>query len=243
VPNRDWEKRRRPASAGAQAKAAPTSHSNCSFPLASGAGLLSPWAAAGCEFTTVAQRDPEYDDKVGQRLDGRDLVAEWKQSHAGGAYVWNRSQLLEASEAPALLGLFEDDHMQFEHERKQAPHAEPSLTELTLAAIHTLSRSREGYVADGGRLRASTTPTITATPTARWTRPISMSDAVRAAMQATSAEDTLILVTADHSHTLNLVGYPCARQSDPGQGAWHKQRRRTCPGTWRATRADRCSPP
>ena len=27
------------------------------------------------EFTTVEQRDPEQDDKVGQRLDGRDLMA------------------------------------------------------------------------------------------------------------------------------------------------------------------------
>ena len=35
-----------------------------------------------------------------------------------------------------------------------------------------------------------------------------MSEAVRTAAQMTSAEDTLILVTADHSHTLNFVGYP-----------------------------------
>ena len=32
--------------------------------------------------------------------------------------------------------------------------------------------------------------------------------AVRAAVEATSRDDTLIVVTADHSHTLNFVGYP-----------------------------------
>ncbi|HLL17914.1 MAG TPA: alkaline phosphatase, partial [Rubrivivax sp.] len=30
------------------------------------------------EFMPAQQRDPEYDDKVGKRLDGRDLVAEWQ---------------------------------------------------------------------------------------------------------------------------------------------------------------------
>ena len=35
-----------------------------------------------------------------------------------------------------------------------------------------------------------------------------MSDAVRVAMEKTSAEDTLIVVTADHSHTLTISGYP-----------------------------------
>lgn len=37
------------------------------------------------EFTTVEERDPEYDDKVGQRLDGRSLVTEWQQAHPQGA--------------------------------------------------------------------------------------------------------------------------------------------------------------
>lgn len=159
------------------------------------------------EFTSTQQRDPEYDDKVGQRLDGRDLPGEWQRAHPLGAYVWNAGQLRAAREAPALLGLFEADHMQFEHDRNRAADGDPSLVDLTLAAIHTLSKNRDGYVLmvegaridhanhDGNAYRALD-------------ETISLSNAVRAAAEATSAEDTLIIVTADHSHTLNLVGYP-----------------------------------
>ncbi|MEO6519125.1 MAG: alkaline phosphatase [Pseudoxanthomonas sp.] len=159
------------------------------------------------EFTSTQQRDPEYDDKVGQRLDGRDLPAEWQRLHPQGAYVWNAAQLHAARDAPALLGLFEADHMQYDHDRDRSPTGDPSLSELTLAAIRTLSRDPHGFVLmvegaridhanhDGNAFRALD-------------ETIAMSDAVRAAMSATSAEDTLILVTADHAHTLNLVGYP-----------------------------------
>jgi alkaline phosphatase len=41
----------------------------------------------------------------------------------------------------------------------------------------------------------------------------SMSRAVRAAAELTSPDDTLIVVTADHSHTLGFVGYP--RRGNP----------------------------
>ena len=37
---------------------------------------------------------------------------------------------------------------------------------------------------------------------------IEMSNAVRRAMELTSEQDTLIIVTADHSHTLSIAGYP-----------------------------------
>jgi alkaline phosphatase len=37
---------------------------------------------------------------------------------------------------------------------------------------------------------------------------VALSDAVRVATESTSATDTLILVTADHAHTLTFAGYP-----------------------------------
>ncbi len=159
------------------------------------------------EFTTVEQRDPENDDKVGKRLDGRDLVGEWKRAHPTGAYVWNSKQLRASKEAPALLGLFEQDHMQFEHDRNKAESGEPGLAELTLAAIHTLSKNPQGFVlmVEGGRIDHAN---HYGNAYRALDETISLSSAVRAAVQATSEDDTLIIVTADHSHTLNFVGYP-----------------------------------
>ncbi len=159
------------------------------------------------EFTTVEERDPEYDDKVGQRLDGRSLVAEWQQAHPQGAYVWNTAQLEAAAGAPAILGLFEPDHMQYEHDRPQDPAGEPSLAELTRTAIANLSRHPEGYVLmiEGARIDHAN---HSGNAYRALTETVALSDAVRVANELTSADDTLIIVTADHSHTLNFVGYP-----------------------------------
>ncbi|WP_017909255.1 alkaline phosphatase [Xanthomonas sp. SHU 199] len=159
------------------------------------------------QFTTVEQRDPEYDDKVGLRLDGRDLVGEWRQRHPQGAYVWTRGQLEAAQNAPALLGLFEPDHMQFDHDRDRSANGDPSLAEMTKAAIRTLSQDKNGYVlmVEGGRIDHAH---HAGNAYRALDETIALSQAVQAAADATSAEDTLIIVTADHSHTLNFVGYP-----------------------------------
>ncbi len=159
------------------------------------------------QFTTVNEQDPEYADKVGLRLDGRNLVAEWQAAHPQGAYVWNAAQLKAAADAPALLGLFEPDHMQYEHDRARDPAGEPSLAELTRAAIANLSKHPEGYVlmVEGARIDHANHSGNAARALGDT---IALSDAVRAAAEATSADDTLIIVTADHSHTLNFVGYP-----------------------------------
>jgi len=158
------------------------------------------------EFMPVSERDPEYDDKVGLRLDGRDLIAEWQQAHPQGAYVWNEAQLQAAAQAPALLGLFESDHMQYEHDRDRGAQGEPSLTEMTRTAIRALSRDPNGFVLmiEGGRIDHAN---HAGNAFRALDETVSLSDAVRAAVE-TAPADTLIVVTADHSHTLNFVGYP-----------------------------------
>lgn len=158
-------------------------------------------------FMPVTQRDPEESDKVGQRLDGRDLIATWRQRHPEGRYVWNAEQLQQAPADKPLLALFNHDHMQYEHDRKDDRGGEPSLAEMTRAAITRLQRNGQGYVllVEGGRIdhahhNGNAFRALGDT--------IALSDAVRVAAGMTSAEDTLILVTADHSHTLGFVGYP-----------------------------------
>ena len=97
--------------------------------------------------------------------------------------------------------------MQFEHDRAKDAAGEPSLAEMTRAAIARLSRNPNGYVllVEGGRIDHAN---HYGNAYRALTDAVAMSDAVRAASEASSPDDTLILVTADHSHTLNFVGYP-----------------------------------
>lgn len=158
------------------------------------------------EFLPKEQADPEYPDQHGARTDGRDLTAAWRQRHPGGAYVWNTAQLAAAPKDAPLLGLFEPSHMHFEHERPHDRAGEPSLADMTHAAIEHLSRNRNGYVllVEGGRIDHAH---HAGNAFRALDETIAMSDAVRAADAMTSPDDTLILVTADHSHTLAFVGY------------------------------------
>ena len=134
-------------------------------------------------------------------------IRDRQQAHPQGAYVETAAQLAAHHNNTPVLGLFNYDHMQFDADRKANGAVEPSLADMTAAAIQQLSSNREGYVLmvegaridmanhDGNAFRALD-------------ETIAFSDAVRVAMDMTSTTDTLILVTADHSHTLNFVGYP-----------------------------------
>lgn len=159
------------------------------------------------EFMPVDQRDPEHDDKVGQRLDGRDLVAEWRAAMPGAAYATDRTQLEAARGAPALLGLFEFDHLQYAHDRARGPAGDPDLPTMTRIAIDALAKHREGYVllVEGGRIDHANHEGNAFRALDETTE---FSRAVQAAVDATSADDTLIVVTADHSHVLGFAGYP-----------------------------------
>ncbi len=158
-------------------------------------------------FLPATQADPEYPGRNGARDDGADLIAEWRQRHPGGSYVWNAAQLASAPVDGPLLGLFQPSDMQYEHDRPADPAGEPSLADMTRAAIARLQRDSDGFVllVEGGRIDHAHHDGNAYRALADT---IAMAEAVQAAVDMTSADDTLVVVTADHSHTLGFVGYP-----------------------------------
>ncbi len=145
-------------------------------------------------------------EKGGKRKDGRDLIAEWKKKHTDGVYVNNRTELLsETPKAKRIFGLFTPSHMSFDEERD--PKKEPSIKEMTDAAIKILSKNKNGYVlmVEGGRIDHGNHLGIARLALGD-TR--ALSEAVGHARKETKKEETLIVVTSDHGHVLSFSGYP-----------------------------------
>ena len=168
-------------------------------------------------FLPKTAADPEYPDKTGKRDDGKDLTAEWLDRHHNQAasYVWNLAGFEAADPASTdrLLGLFEPSHMQYDVDRTD----EPSLAEMTGKAIDILSKNPKGYVlmVEGGRIdhahhEGNAYRALSDT--------VAFDDAIRAALDKVNLDDTLIVVTADHSHVFTHGGLSHAQQPDPRAG-------------------------
>ncbi|XP_052774836.1 alkaline phosphatase-like [Mya arenaria] len=168
-------------------------------------------------FMRADQTDPEHGSNAHYgRRDGRDLIQEWKNGqhnmNRNYHYVWNASAFnsINAANTDSLLGLFEYSHMQYEFERTDPNHekaGEPSLAEMTQKAIEILKKNPKGYflLVEGGRIdhghhegRAKLALHDC----------VAFSDAVGMGDQMTNESDTLIVVTADHAHTMSIAGYP-----------------------------------
>jgi alkaline phosphatase len=144
----------------------------------------------------------------GARTDGRDLRAEFQS--AGYNYVWNTAGFNAAKSLP-LLGLFESSHMEYEYDRPGDLGGEPSLKEMTVKAVRLLEaatrRRSNGYFlhVEAGRIdhahhAGNAYRALVDTQ--------ELDEAVGAAAQIVDLRETLIIVTADHSHVFNIAGYP-----------------------------------
>jgi alkaline phosphatase len=161
------------------------------------------------QFRRRTQLDPERPELPGARADGHDLIAAWQARHPEGVFVWSRDQLAEvdASTIGPVLGLFEASHMAFEADRAHDVGGEPSLSEMTVKAIELLRRNPRGFVlmVEAGRIDQAH---HLGNAYRALVDTIELSNAVRAALAATDPRDTLVVVTADHSHVLTIAGYP-----------------------------------
>nr|XP_034377571.1 intestinal-type alkaline phosphatase [Arvicanthis niloticus] len=155
-------------------------------------------------------KDPEYPNDVnetGTRLDGKNLVEEWLSKRQGSQYVWNREQLIQKSLDPSvtyLMGLFEPVDTKFDIQRD--PLMDPSLRDMTEAALRVLSRNPKGFYlfVEGGRIDRGH---HLGTAYLALTEAVMFDSAIERASQLTSEQDTLTIVTADHSHVFSFGGY------------------------------------
>jgi alkaline phosphatase len=147
--------------------------------------------------------------KSGKRLDGRNLTDEWVENYPKSAYVWNEEQFnaINPRKVDHLLGLFESSHMQYEYDRSSDTAGEPSLSEMTAKAIQVLDKNRNGYFlhVESGRIDHAH---HASNAFRALTDAIELAHAVKTAMDMTNPRDTLIVVTADHSHVFTIGGYP-----------------------------------
>lgn len=165
------------------------------------------------KFLPRSATDPEDSGAKGARGDGRNLVKEWQRKF-GGQFVFDQKgfDAIDPDRTTHLLGLFERSHMEFEADRKQDTAGEPSLAQMTTKAISILSRNPKGFflMVEAGRIDHGH---HAGNAYRALTDAIALSDAVRAALQEITPGETLVVVTADHSHSFTIAGY--AKRGNP----------------------------
>ncbi|OOE38277.1 alkaline phosphatase [Salinivibrio kushneri] len=157
------------------------------------------------EFIPADSVDPE--GKKGKRKDGRNLIEAWQTRHPDGQYIFDKSgfDAIDPATTSRVFGLFESSHMKYEADRRESQD-EPSLADMTSKAIDMLSRNKDGYVmmVEAGRIDHA----HHAGNAARALEDtLAYDDAIKVALEKTNPEDTLVIVTADHAHTMVMNGY------------------------------------
>lgn len=117
---------------------------------------------------------------------------------------------INVDETDYLLGLFENVEMKYNLDvlaEDATASSEPTLTQMVEKSIGILSKNDKGFflLVESGRIddaHHSNNARLALDETAE------LSKAVAMARSRLATEDTLILVTAAHSHTMTYNGYP-----------------------------------
>ncbi|XP_050548296.1 alkaline phosphatase, tissue-nonspecific isozyme-like, partial [Daktulosphaira vitifoliae] len=99
---------------------------------------------------------------------------------------------------------------------------QPTLTEMTIKAIKLLQKEKNGFVlfVESGLIDIAHHNTY-----AKFAldETVELSKAVSEAVALTNETETLIVVTADHAHTLTMAGYPARGTNILGATSWLAQ--------------------
>ena len=152
----------------------------------------------------------EYSDG---RTDGVNLITEWVSNREAGSqsyeYVNNRRDLnaVDANETDYLFGIFNEDEFLYKLDIGDDHDVQPRLFEMTSKALEILQRNDEGFVLFVEAAH------IDKAHHENWAKKaleevLELDKAVTTALEMVDIDETLIIVTADHSHSLTISGYP-----------------------------------
>ncbi|RWS23462.1 alkaline phosphatase-like protein, partial [Leptotrombidium deliense] len=139
----------------------------------------------------------------GNRRDNRDLVQEWlnnkknEKKRAKFITTANELQALDTSNTDTVMGLFASEHMEY-NLMKESSSSEPSITQMTMKALEVLQKNKNGGRIDLAHHKNRPRLAIDET--------FEMHKAVQTVLEKVNLNDTLIVVTADHSQTLAING-------------------------------------
>lgn len=149
---------------------------------------------------------------VGTALGGKrkqasaDLIKDWLKQSPQRHFVTNNEELQALPAHGQVIGLFADSHMSYILERNE-DSGEPSLPDMTRKAIELLSQNDEGFflMVEGGRIDHGHHQGQAGLALREAQ---DFAQAVQTALASTNTSETLIVVTADHSHVFTIAGYP-----------------------------------
>lgn len=147
------------------------------------------------------------------RSDAQNLVKKYLNLYDNDlniSYVTTSGEMvsLDYDDVDQVLGLFANNHMSYESIRDKGSEGEPSLTEMTKTAIKILNnrKNKHGFVlmVEGGKIDQAHHQNHARLALEE------MVEFDRAIKEVVDMEldETLIIVTADHAHSMIFNGYP-----------------------------------
>jgi alkaline phosphatase len=141
------------------------------------------------------------------RADGRDLLAEL--GSRGYFVAATRADMMSALPNRKFVGIYNDAHLDYAASRKPT---QPTLAEMTNKSIELLSKNPNGFflMVEGGKIDHALHDSNAKNALEEV---VDFDNAIEAALERMRQRDpglehTLIVVTADHDHTMVMNGYP-----------------------------------
>lgn len=144
----------------------------------------------------------------GARTDGKNLISDWILEKTSRKFIMTKSEMENLSEESEdqILGIFTHDRFPYHLDVVDKNLKEiPTLAEMTSKAIEILEESENGYflLVEGDRIDGAHHDNM-----AKYAldETIEFNKAIKTALEKVDLDETLIVVTSDHSHSMSYGG-------------------------------------